>query len=142
MHRRMGGRAEDLPVVQRVFGWMQNEIPNASLPEAIVYDYLKLKGRPFIFQAPVFGGRGMKGGLVPDFLVENGGEWLVWNVQGEYWHSDAINNNKDASFRYRLLGAIVMGMKVQAVSELWESDIYNDRPAIWELAWAGRNSRD
>jgi hypothetical protein len=141
-HRRMGGRAEDLPLAQRVFGWKQNEIPNASLPEAIVYDYLKLSGRPFVYQYMVFGGRGSKGGLVPDFLVENGGQWLVWNVQGEYYHSEAFNKGRDKSFRYRILGAIIMGMKVQSVVELWENDVYHDRPAIWELAWGGRGMRE
>ena len=142
IHRRMGGRAEDLPLAQRVLGWKQNEIPKATVPEAVVYDYLKLTGRTFFFQAPVFGGRGQKGGLIPDFLIDNGGKWMVWNVQGEYWHSEGLNAGKDKSFRYRLLGSIVMGMKVQSVVELWEGDIYNDRPAIWQLAWGGRGMRD
>ena len=142
IHRRMGGKQSDLPLAQRVLGWKQKEIPNASLPEAVVYDYLKLSGRKFIYQYMAFGGRSVKGGLVPDFLVDNNGEWLVWNVQGEYWHSDAINENKDASFRFRILGSIIMGMKVQQVVELWERDIYQQRPMIWELAWGGRGMRE
>ena len=141
IHRRIGGRQSDLQLSKRILGWKQSEIPNATIPESIVYDYLKMGGRPFIYQHYVWGGRSAKGGVVPDFLVESGGEWMVWNVQGEYWHSEAINEGKDGALRFRLLGQIIMGLKVGAVVELWESDLYNERPAIWMLAWAGRGMR-
>ena len=142
IHRRIGGRQKDLNLAKRILGWKQREIPHATIPESIVYDYLKMGGRPFIYQHYVWGGRAAKGGIVPDFLVESGGEWMVWNVQGEYWHSDSVNEGKDSSLRFRLLGAIILGMKVGKVVELWENDLYNNRPHIWMLAWAGRGLRE
>lgn len=141
IHRRMGNRASDAKLAQRVWGWQQ-QLPGATIPEAIVYDYLKLDGRPFQYQQYVYGGRTARNGVVPDFLVEQGGEWMVWNVQGEYWHSEGVNEGKDRSQRYRLLGAIILGLRVAAVVELWEDDIYNKRPMVFDLAWAGRGLRE
>lgn len=142
--RRMGGQAEDAALAQRVLGWKQSEIPYASIPEAIVYDHLKIHGRSFLYQHYVFGGRTARGGVVPDFLVESGGEWIMWNVNGEYWHSEVVNQGKDNAQKYRLLGAIVLGLKIGAIVELWESDLYDSdkRNLIWTFAYAGRGLRN
>lgn len=141
--RRMGNNSADAPLAKRILGWMQTEIPNATLPEAIVYDYLKRNKYVFRYQEWVQGGRAAKGGIVPDFLVMRGGEWLVWNVNGEYWHSQEVNHGKDQSQQLSLVGAIVMGMKIAAYVELWENDLYDrsKRDNLWMLAYAGRGLR-
>lgn len=141
--RRMGNNSSDAALARRIWGWMQTEIPNATLPEAIVYDHLKRNQYVFKYQEWVNGGRATKGGIVPDFLVLRGSEWLVWNVNGEYWHSMGVNQGKDQAQAYSLVGAIVLGMKIAAYVELWENDLYNKakRDNIWMLAYAGRGLR-
>jgi hypothetical protein len=96
-------------------------LPGASLPELVFYDWLKAKGIPFIYQAAVFGGRAVKGGLVPDFIIDQGGYGIAVQVQGNYWHSLRINRGRDNSTRLRLLGAVFNGVKIREVVDLWES---------------------
>ena len=142
--KRMGNNSADAPLAQRILGYMQSEIPNATLPEAITYDHLRTNGRVFRYQQWVNGGRSAKGGIVPDFLVESGGKWIVWNVQGEYWHSEALNQGKDKRQAYTLVGAIVDGLQIAYYVELWENDLYNRnrREMLWRLAYAGRGLRE
>lgn len=60
-----------------------------SEPEYFVYMALVRTGRregvDFTYEYAIDGGRTLRGGAVPDFLIEN--PPLGINVQGPYWHS-------------------------------------------------------
>lgn len=62
-----------------------------SLPELLVFNELLRRGyQPnvdFWYQAPIWGGRHIRGGFVIDFWFMNP-PGLAVNVQGEYWHHE------------------------------------------------------
>lgn len=135
--RDLGGRSADVKLAKRVLN-MKPEYPAASIPELIVHCWLTDKKIPFTYQAMLFGGRRAKGGLVPDFVVQYGGLGLAWQVQGRYWHRrDSEHGQKDTVSQLRLVGTVYHGVTITAMVELWEPQIYRQRPRIFEYALAG-----
>lgn len=118
---------------------LAQQYPVATIPELVVYEWLERSGYPFEFQLWLYGGRRAPSGqgLVPDFVVSPGGSPIVWQVQGEYWHSIQRKGDRDKSANLRMLAASIRGRKVSAVVELWEDDIYNRRPQIFQSALQG-----
>ena len=91
----------------------------------------------------LFGGRRTKGGLVPDFVVQYGGKGLAWQIQGEYWHARTrAHGQKDFANVARLIGADYHDIRINAVVELWELDIYRKRPRIFQYGLNGIGLRD
>lgn len=132
--RIMGKKPEDYETAKRVVA-LKNTFTNASLPERITYDWFSQNKHPFVYQAQLFGGRSVKGGILPDFFIPRGG--IAMNVQGEYWHSASFNKGKDAIQNVMMLGQYVNGVKIKRVIEAWENDIYTKRPYVFEMALAG-----
>ncbi len=134
--RDLGGTSQDAKLAKRVFE-LKPQYPAASIPELVTYLWLESQKIPYTFQATLYGGRRAKGGLVPDFIVQGGGGVLAWLVQGEYWHSEAVNAGKDDTARYRLLGQQYQGRTITAVVELWEKDVLRKRPIVFQQALLG-----
>lgn len=118
---------------------LAQQYPVATVPELVTYEWLERSGYPFQFQLWLYGGRRAPSGqgLVPDFVVTPGGAPIVWQVQGEYWHSIQRKGDRDKSANLRMLAASIKGRKVSAVVELWEDDIYHRRPQIFLSALQG-----
>jgi len=121
-----------------IWRWMRKGIIG-SVPEILTYDWLTSRGLRFDYQSPQMGGRLRVGGAVVDFLLHDiaPGGLYVWRIMGEYWHSAPEVQGKDEEQRRRLLRERVAGRSVVAVVDLWESDIYDRSPEIFELAEAG-----
>lgn len=111
--------------------------PTASFPELICYDWLSQQQIPFYFQARLFGGRQIRGGIVPDFIVNLGGRAIVWRIQGAYWHTRPGLQENDLSEKIRMIGAEYNGLRIEAVVDLWDTKIYDARPQVFILALAG-----
>jgi hypothetical protein len=114
--------------------------PNATLPELITYDWLRYNKYWFIYQAEV-GPRTSKGSLIPDFVIARGGTGLAWQIQGEYWHKDEMVRARDKAVILALEGQNVAGLRIIDVVELWEGDIYDKRPRVFEEAMRGHGMR-
>lgn len=136
----LGNRSGDYDLAVRLVK-LQAQFPNSSLPELVTFDWLSGQQLRFFYQAQLFGGRAFRGGLLPDFVVESGGGGAAWQVQGEYWHSQGINQGKDAMANRLLLGQQVNGVRIGQVVELWENDIYHKRPQIFFMALGGIGMR-
>lgn len=121
---------------------LQQSHVTATLPELVTMDWLDTNKIDYEFQVSLFGGRSRAGGgTVLDFLVFDGGEAMAWPVQGEYWHSLSTVARRDRDIFMKLLGADVRGYVIRAVVMLWEQDIYDKRPGIFQQALAGRSLR-
>lgn len=129
-------RVGDAALAKRVQK-LQAKHPVGSVPELIVLDWLVRNGWQHLYQHALFGGRSLRGGLLPDFVVFTGGSASVWQVQGEYWHSTKLKGDKDQVANLRMLGQVVDGNRIETVVELWEDDIYRKRPQIFYMALAG-----
>ena len=138
--RQLGG---DEKLVKRIMALMQ-EYPAGTIPEFIVYCWLEKERIKFIYQAMLFGGRRMSGGLLPDFVVNVGGGLSVaWQVQGEYWHSLSRKKGYDRSVSLRMTGAWFQGRRIWKVAELWEADLLDthNRDVVCRLALQGISTR-
>lgn len=131
----------DEKLAQRVID-LQGRFPLASLPELVVYDWLEKGKHQFTFQGEFGGGRQLRGGAVPDFVVNWGGRGLVLRVQGEYWHSLPGQVERDMVQRMQMLGQYVNGLQVAAVVDVWEQDIYKRRDYVMKMALAGIGLRE
>lgn len=121
---------------------MQQSYVTATLPELVTMDWLNANKIEYEYQVSLFGGRSRRGGgTVLDFLVLYNGEAMAWPVQGEYWHSQKSVAMRDRDIFMKLLGAEVRGYTIRAVVELWEQDVYDKRPMIFQQALAGRSFR-
>ncbi len=124
---------------------LRQQYPNGTTPELVVFDWLQQqKWIDFEYQVNLYGGRrapaGM--GLVPDFVVwTDASNAMVWQVQGEYWHSVGNKEEKDRANNLRMLGQIINGARIESVVELWEDDIYQKRAALFSAALAGVSLR-
>lgn len=118
---------------------LQEKFPVATLPELVVYNWLEKEHVKFEFQVELFGGRRLRGGLLPDFVVERGAGAIAWQVQGEYWHSQALKDDGDRIANLRMLGQVVRGRRIEKVVELWENDLYRKslRNTVMSLALSG-----
>ncbi len=140
--RDLGGRSADVKLAKRVLS-MKQEFPAASKPELVTYCWLTDRKIPFEYQAMLFGGRRSKGGLVPDFVVNYNGLGLAWQIQGEYWHRRTSNHGqKDFANVARLIGAEYHGVRISHIVELWELDIYRQRPRVFQYGLGGIGLRD
>ncbi len=126
----------DEDVAQRVIDLAQ-KFPLASLPELVVYDWLSREEYQFVFQGEFGGGRTIHGGAVPDFVVNWGGKGLVLRVQGEYWHTLPGQVEKDLGQKMQMMGQYVNGLRVAAIVDVWENDIYKRREHTMQMAIAG-----
>ena len=112
----------------------------ATLPEYCTYDWLE--SRPWLefdFQTSLMGGRWELGGAVADFIIAglNPEGLYVWRVQGDYWHSGREKMMQDEEQRLRLLQYTFRGVPIVAVVDLWETDIYQRYPLVFEMAEYG-----
>ncbi len=143
MRRRLGA---DDPETDRLIARvlrLEKRLPeSASLPEIVAYDWLRRKGVQFDYQGEAFGGRMMRGGQVPDFVIGQGGGVLCWRIQGEYWHSKPGDREKDLVQKIALLATRIDGRPVWAVVDIWEDDIYRDREKAFRLGLAGIGLRE
>lgn len=134
----------DEKLAKRIMNLMA-QFPLGTLPELITYDWLQSKHISFMYQVELFGGRRIRGGVVPDFVVMEQGDRTqaqAWQVQGEYWHTLPGARERDAAKNISLLGADVEGARITQVIELWEGDIYDKRPRVFQMALAGIGMRE
>lgn len=135
--RRLGDAAlaKRIRVLQAQYGG----VSSGTVPELVTYDWLQRSGYRFIFQAELYGGRATAGGILPDFIVETGaGSGAAWNIQGEYWHGKTQEKaQSDAAEVLRMIGLVVQGIRIDKVLYLWEQDLYDKRPQVFQYAVAG-----
>lgn len=138
MARRIGNRR-----ARDVWGLMRKGVVG-SLPELCTYHWLERRKLTFEFQSHQMGGRRRSGGAVLDFLISGltAGGWYVWRVQGEYWHQGDAVERKDEIQKIRLARLKIGGVPVVAVVDLWENDVYDRSPEVFELAEIGVGLRD
>jgi hypothetical protein len=94
---------------------------SGSLPERIIWLWLERAGYMFQTQVSLFGGRGIKGGMIIDFYVWNmAAKPVVIRVQGDYWHGyrrpSEMARDDEQTQKLRNYGYLPI--------DLWESDIY------------------
>lgn len=136
--RRLGG---DAALAKRILS-LSAKYPAGTIPELLCFDWLMKEGLKFEYQVELYGGRRIRGGLIPDFLLyRDGTNGDIWQVQGDYFHSIAKKGFHDQTTNYRMLGQIINGVTVARVIELWESDLYRLRPQIFYWALAGMSVR-
>lgn len=113
---------------------------SGTVPELVTMDWLNVNKYHYIYQGQLYGGRARGGGLLPDFVVDTGGgNGMVWNVQGDYWHNrNASKQFSDAAENLRYIGQIVGGIRITNVILLNESDILSKRrDQVFQMALAG-----
>jgi hypothetical protein len=135
-------RVGDEKLAKRVLQ-LQEQYPTGTVPELITLEWLHRGGWRHIYQAQVAGGRGSAGGLIPDFVVDlGGGRGMAWQIQGEYWHGRSkAKGLRDAEAALRLTGQTVGGIRIEKVINLWERDILERRPQVFQYALAGISLR-
>lgn len=118
---------------------LQRQYPNGTVPELVTMDWLDANQQRYIYQLEVLGGRSARAGqgLVPDFLVYRGAEADAWLVQGEYWHSRYEQRSADKTAIAKLTRMMGNDLPLGSVIEVWEQDIYDHNPAVFELALSG-----
>lgn len=112
---------------------LKQQFPLGTFPELVTYQWLEQHGLRFFFQFAVLGGREIRGGQVLDFVVDRGYDVLIWEVQGQYWHTRPGKVQGDAAERMALLGLNILGKKVGGVVEIWDTrimDKYKRSPAF------------
>lgn len=114
-----------------------------TLPELCAYDWLQGHKIAFEFQSSQMGGRSTSGGAVVDFVVHglSANGIYIWRIQGEYWHQGAEVERKDRIQRVGLMRLRLGGIPVVAVVDLWELDVYERFPEVFERAEAGMGLR-
>lgn len=136
--KRLGG---DRKLAAKIVS-LQQEFPKGTVPELVIYEWLRRMGYQFSYQVSLYGGRNFEGGLVPDFVIfRDRTSADAWQCQGMYWHSVGRKGLHDERSNLRMLGQIVEGATIRRVLSLWEDDIYTKRPQIFYLAMAGINLR-
>ena len=141
LRRLLGDDPRTMRLIKRILR-LEQRLPGASLPELIAYDWLQRRGVRFDYQGEAFGGRVIRGGVVPDFVIWVGPGVLVWRIQGDYWHTQLAQKEEDLEDALRLLSGTVYGQPVWAVVDCWESDIYQDPERVFRLAMAGIGLRE
>lgn len=129
------------PQIARRVSKLKNQFPYGTLPELVAYDYLVRNNANFIYQAEVAGGHA-RGGFQPDFVVIAAGRALAWLIQGEFFHSATFQFrhgqlDRDLRARMFLKGQVVNGIRIDTVVELWESNVYNRNPEVFDYAMTG-----
>ena len=84
--------------------------------EKMVFDYLTLHRIPFEFQSHLIGGYARElGDTIADFVLTDIA--VVLRVQGEYWHTGAVPEGRDAFLKAELEG------RGYTVIDLQEADL-------------------
>lgn len=78
---------------------------------------------PYVYQLPLFGGYGVRGGMIVDFLIENPFPQAL-EVMGEYWHQGEMKA------RDRLRIAILNAYFKRETIILWGSELETVEQAI------------
>jgi len=125
-------------VAKRIMALLK-QFPNGTVPELLCMDWLNDRGEEYIFQAPLAGGRSIKGGLVADFLVATGASWACWFIQGNYWHSKdgAATTEKNTADVTMALAQEYAGRKIETALQLWEGRLYKQRDFVCSMALMG-----
>lgn len=126
------GQAKRLLKLKREGGY-----PYATLPELICVDWLLRRSIEFLYQQGILGGRLYQGGVVPDLIVYQGRNAIVWQVQGNYWHTRPGMEQRDIAASRILLGREVYGHIITAVVALWERKLIADANQVCNAALAG-----
>lgn len=116
---------------------LMRQYPNGTLPELLVMDWLMEQQQEYIFQAPLGGGKTVKGGLVADFLVPVGAGWACWFIQGDYWHTQVGTVEKNIADKNMTLSQEYAGKEIELALELWEGKLYKQRDYVCQMALAG-----
>lgn len=141
IYRQIGAHPGDEAVAKRL-ETLERRMPQSTIPELLAYDWLKQHNYAFESQAEVSGGRRVRGGKVPDFVIQDHGIGLAWLVQGGYFHSEAFQRrfgqqDRDIIAELELKGKFVSGVRIDTVVQLWENEIYHARPNIFWRAIQG-----
>ena len=124
------------PVLARKVIKLQDKFPLGTLPELVAMEWLDSKHHQYFYQVEVLGGR-RAGGLVPDFVLPQGGEGLALLVNGTYWHEGFVREENDRTAKTRLLGQTVFGVRLREVVEVWDTKLFADRDRTMGLAVLG-----
>lgn len=118
----------DAALARRLRALQRDKYPYGTMPELVIYDFLQRKQENFVYQMQLFGGY-RAGGLVPDFAIKKAQGWLVWLIQGIYWHNIPGKREKDMADKLRLRGSYYHGEIIYEVVFLWENRIMTTNPA-------------
>ena len=138
---RIGRKPSDYRVAKRV-AKLKEEYPNGTLPELIAIDWLNQKNIQYYYLVQIYGGHARRGGVEIDLLVKHGGRGLAWMIMGEYWHHKPEVAASDIIDQKKIIGTLEHGIRVNKVVALWEKDIYEKRPRVFEYALMGIGLRD
>jgi len=128
---------EDAAKLAKQFTKLRLTYPRMTLPEGIVFILLKAMRVEFVYQVDAYGGRVIRGGQVPDFMVPNLS--MVIRVQGDYWHSRPEQRVRDEIDKIALYSAEINGQRVKFVIDIWESQLLScERKQIVEMALNGQ----
>lgn len=119
-YRICGDRVKTVKMAKQ-FMALKEQYPDATLPEGIVYQQLIEDQIDFVYQQDYASGRVFYGGNVIDFWLPAYGN--VIRVQGNFWHSKPERRERDEVGRAMLVGGFIGGVRVQTVTDLWESRI-------------------
>lgn len=111
---------------------LKEKHPTGTMLELTVMEYLDRKRIRYVFQQWLLGGRILKGGQVTDYIVDAGPTVMVWECQGQYWHSRPGSVANDSAQEMALLGITFQGKKISKVIEIWESRIMQPNKAMRE----------
>jgi hypothetical protein len=142
IYRQIGAHPGDELVAKRV-ETLEKRLPGGTIPELVAYDWLKGQNEEFQYQVEVDGGRRTRGGRIPDFIVEVAGrQGLAWLIQGGYYHSAAFQQKhgqegRDILAEMELMGKVINGVRIVAVVQLQEYEIYHRRPGVFKRALQG-----
>lgn len=134
-YRICGDRVKTVKMAKQFLA-LKQQYPDATLPEGIVYQQLMADQIEFVYQQDFSSGRVFYGGAVIDFWLPSYGN--VIRCQGNFWHSKPERRERDEVSRAMLTGSFISGVRVQTVTDLWESRIQGcDRVNAIRLAVQG-----
>ena len=131
----MGGKERDRKFAKKC-ATLKQRLPAATTPELITYVWLTERAIDFQFQVEAAGGRSQTGGSVIDFVVRYGKDWAI-RVQGDYYHNRQEQVGLDEIRKKNLIGSYAGKYQIDGVVDVWESDIYQDRDNVLNLALSG-----
>lgn len=125
-YARLLNALEDAALVRRIIK-LKRQFPLGTYPELVVMDWLNRRALRYEFQFRVLGGRAIMGGQVLDFVIDQGRDVLILEVNGVYWHTRPGKTRIDEAQKYALLGLRIWGKPVGAVITVWDSRIMDKR---------------
>lgn len=128
----------DRKLAQRILK-LKEKFPDGTFPELVAMEFLNRRNVKYEFQKWLLGGRALRGGQVVDFALDMGTHTLIWEVQGNYWHTRPGKPQLDEAQKLALLGLSVYGKKVKGVVALWESRLMSKykRKGVLEMGLSG-----